>query len=235
MQVKFPAVSVPYTELSVASVAVPLTTTCWPTPRVVPAAAQENAPAVPVAYTVLREVLLGVPLTLTTVPTDKAVPPVYANRPEVLVAYALPRDVDVVDPLMLIVCPAASPVVAVQANCPAVPVRYTPDKEAVVDAVAAADNVTVLPTTEDTVPLTPVPVTVWPAPTRTLAAVSTTEVLPFVVFAVAVNNPTLDIEAAAVKVKPVGVPAVVVTGVPPKVVDSVNVVEPLVAVMVCWA
>jgi hypothetical protein len=69
--------------------------------------------------------------------------------------------VDVVAPLMLINCPIANPVVAVQENCPAVPVRFTPNKGAVVVTVAAADSVTVLPSTDVTVVDAgmPVPVT----------------------------------------------------------------------------
>ena len=98
--------------------------------------------------------------------------------------------------------------------------------------VAAADIVTAVPTTDTTVVLAGmlVPDTLCPAPTRTFAAAKVNVAVPLVV-AVAVNSPTLDIEAAAVNVRPVGVPAVVVMAVPPKVDDSVKVVEPLVAVM----
>ena len=88
----------------------------------------------------------------------------------------------------------ASPEVAVAAKEPVVLVMYTPDKLLVVEAVALLDIVTVVPNTEDTVVLAgmPVPVMVWPAPTRTLLDKRVRVGLPLVVLADAVNTPTLD-------------------------------------------
>jgi hypothetical protein len=112
----------------------------------------------------------------------------------VLVAYPAPKDTGDVDPLILTNFPVASPEVAVAAKEPVVLVMYTPDKLLVVEAVALLDIVTVVPTTEDTVVLAgmPVPVMVWPAPTRTLLDKRVRVGLPLVVLADAVNTPTLD-------------------------------------------
>jgi hypothetical protein len=104
-------------------------------------------------------------------------------------------------------------------------VRAVPAQEAVKFMTLMSTLVTVVPEG------IPVPDMDCPTPTRTLLVSKENTLLVFVVAPVAVNTPTLDIEAPAVKVKPVGVPAVVVMAVPPKLVDRVKVVEPLVAVM----
>ena len=61
------------------------------------------------------------------------------------------------------------------------------------DAVAAADMVTAVPTTDSTVVPEgmPVPVMLWPAPTRTLLVVRV-KTLVLLVVPAAVNTPTLD-------------------------------------------
>ena len=61
-------------------------------------------------------------------------------------------------------------------------------------AVAAADMVTAVPTTDSTVVPEgmPVPVMAWPAPTRTLFAANVNVVLVMAVAPDAVNTPTLD-------------------------------------------